>query len=189
MRLVRITETIEHANSDSCVVHEYPMDYDLVNGAVAQIYGRYPADGVVYNQACTEMAFVLGGSGRLVIGDAGHHLDSGDLVLIEPNEQYYWEGNMRLFIAATPAWTPEQHKQWDNKRPQLPDWAPTSGPWCLMRWIPLGVDNPEVDTCMLRLQHEESQCRGIHGQQHHTESSLYVGQLANKVVVKNVPGI
>jgi hypothetical protein len=34
----------------------------------------------------------------------------GDLVLIEPGEKYFWEGNMDLFIPCSPAWYPEQHK-------------------------------------------------------------------------------
>ena len=40
-------------------------------------------------------------------------LDSGgeaDLVLIDKGENYYWEGNMDLFVPCTPAWNPKQHK-------------------------------------------------------------------------------
>ena len=39
------------------------------------------------------------------------NLNQGDLILIEPGEKYFWQGNLKLFISSTPAWSPEQYKE------------------------------------------------------------------------------
>jgi hypothetical protein len=33
------------------------------------------------------------------------------VIIIEPTEEYYWDGTATFFIAATPPWTIEQHKE------------------------------------------------------------------------------
>jgi hypothetical protein len=35
------------------------------------------------------------------------------MILIEPEEKYYWDGNFTLFVPCTPAWYPEQHEEID----------------------------------------------------------------------------
>ena len=40
-------------------------------------------------------------------------LKKDDVVLIDIDEKYYWEGKMRLGIPCTPAWYPEQHEDID----------------------------------------------------------------------------
>jgi len=85
-------------------------DKDL-NGAVVEISGRYPATGRVMNTECKEMGYVIKGAGKVAIEGAEHALAEGDLVLIEPGEKFYWEGNMTMFIPCTPAWHSEQHQE------------------------------------------------------------------------------
>ena len=38
-------------------------------------------------------------------------LQEGDMILIEPGERYFWDGNLTMFVPCTPAWYPGQHKK------------------------------------------------------------------------------
>jgi mannose-6-phosphate isomerase-like protein (cupin superfamily) len=97
-------------NSNECIVTEYKIDKDNhIDCALVSVKGRYPAAGNVINQKCKEMVYVYEGKGKIVIENIEVLINSGDAVLIEPGEKYYWEGNIYLFIACTPAWEPEQH--------------------------------------------------------------------------------
>jgi mannose-6-phosphate isomerase-like protein (cupin superfamily) len=91
------------------VITEYPLEDQMINVAIAKVTGRYPATGNALNQKCKEVAYVHEGSGKIVVNDKEHFLKTGDLVLIEPGEKFHWEGNMRIFISCTPAWTKDQN--------------------------------------------------------------------------------
>jgi mannose-6-phosphate isomerase-like protein (cupin superfamily) len=111
MKIVYKNQTQSFKNSEVCTAIEYPMGDKDINGAVIELSGRYPDKGRTVNLECKEMAFVIGGKGKVVIEGKEVELNEGDLVLIEPGEKYFWEGNMRLFMPCAPAWNPEQHKQ------------------------------------------------------------------------------
>lgn len=61
---------------------------------------------MVVNQKCKELAYVIRGSGKVVIEGKEIKLKQDDLVLIEPEERY-----MEMFVFCVPAWYPEQHKE------------------------------------------------------------------------------
>ncbi len=111
MKIVRKNETKSFKNSEVCTAIEYPIDDKDINGAVIELSGRYPDKGRTMNEISKEMAYVIKGSGRVVVEGVETHLDEGDLVLIDPGEKFFWEGNMTLFMPCTPAWSPDQHKQ------------------------------------------------------------------------------
>ena len=98
MKIVHKDQTKEFKNSETCTAIEYPMDDKDINGAVI-------------NLKCKEMAYVIKGSGKIIIEEKGVELKEGDLVLVEPGEKYFWEGNLVMFVPCTPAWHPEQHKE------------------------------------------------------------------------------
>ena len=110
MKIVKKGQAEVHKNSDACTAVEYPLDDKDINGAVIELNGRYPDKGRVINLKCKEMAYVIKGSGRLVVEGEETKLNEGDLVLIEAGEKFFWEGNMQIFMPCTPAWYPEQHK-------------------------------------------------------------------------------
>ena len=56
------------------------------------------------------MAHVLKGSGKIVVEGKTFHVKEDDVVLIDVNERYFWEGNLKLGIPCTPAWTHSQHE-------------------------------------------------------------------------------
>ena len=97
-------------NSPMCTVHEYGGN-DEINGAVAEIDGRYPEMGWAVNTEVSEMIFVLEGSGELVTNERRVTLAKAAMAVVETGEAYYFEGkSLRIFIACTPPWTPEQYK-------------------------------------------------------------------------------
>ena len=110
MEYVSAQDAVKHANSPNCIVFEYPMKNSEMNIGVAEIMGRYPDEGYAINHKCSEMGYVLKGSGKLVTETAEVNLSAGDVVYIPFGEKYYWEGNMTLVVPATPAWYFEQHE-------------------------------------------------------------------------------
>lgn len=109
---------IEHKNkaqrievSNTLTVFEYPLMDERLHGAVIELSGRYPESGTVMNEVCTEIAFVIKGSGILVVGEHKVNFETGDQILIKPGEKYFWDAKATLFMPCTPAWYPEQHKE------------------------------------------------------------------------------
>lgn len=114
MKLVKRDEVNEYKNSDKCLALEYPLGDKDLNIAVIKLTGRYPEQGMVVNDVCKEVVYVEEGDCRLVFSDKEVEeveLKAGDIVLLEPGEKYYWEGNATLVVPCTPAWYPEQHRE------------------------------------------------------------------------------
>jgi mannose-6-phosphate isomerase-like protein (cupin superfamily) len=110
MKIIRKNETKIFKNSEVCTAFEYEMGDKDINGAVIELSGRYPDKGQTVNEVCKEMAYVVKGSGKLVVEGIENQLAEGDLVLILPGEKFFWQGKMTLFVPCTPAWYPAQHK-------------------------------------------------------------------------------
>ncbi len=111
MEVVYKSDAVEFKNTKDCSVYEYSMKDCDINGAVVKISGRYPDNGCVKNLKCKEMAYVLKGKGTIVINEKRIFLAEGDLILIHPEENYFWEGELELFVPSTPAWNIDQHKK------------------------------------------------------------------------------
>lgn len=109
MQHIPKSAALQFNNGVHCSVYEYATEHPGINIGVAEIRGRYPDSGWAMNKECTEMGYVLEGSGKLVTGEQTAILAMGDVVLIPNGEKYYWEGHMKLLLPATPAWYPEQH--------------------------------------------------------------------------------
>ena len=78
---------------------------------MVKLKGRYPDKGRVVNTVCKELAYITKGSGKIVVEGQEINFSSGDLILIEPGERYYWEGNFEIFSPCVPAWYPKQHQE------------------------------------------------------------------------------
>jgi mannose-6-phosphate isomerase-like protein (cupin superfamily) len=96
-------------NGKNCVVYEYPMKDKIINGAIAEISGRYPEKGHALNRACNELVYVLNGNGNAFVRNKEVKLKTGDMILIEKKEKFYWDGKMTLFMSCVPSWSPKQY--------------------------------------------------------------------------------
>lgn len=110
MKHIKQSQAVPYKNSETCTAYEYALGDEAINGAVIQLAGRYPVDGLAQNEVSKELVYVLQGEGNVVVEEVTTTLGQGDQVLIQPGEKYYFEGTMKLFIACTPAWTLEQHR-------------------------------------------------------------------------------
>ncbi len=109
MKKCGLHQTFTHKNSRDCVVSEFPIKDQEINFAIAKITARYPESGLASNTICKEIVYIQEGTGKIVVDDIEYTLNIGDVILISPNEKFYWDGNMTLHISCTPAFTPEQH--------------------------------------------------------------------------------
>ncbi|MDX1902349.1 MAG: AraC family ligand binding domain-containing protein [Gammaproteobacteria bacterium] len=100
---------IERKNSEACIATEHHLNDKMIDFAIVKISGRYPSAQRAMNQLCKEIVYVSEGNGKVVVEGKEYLIHSGDVVLIEPGEKYYWEGDMNLFASCAPAWTKEQH--------------------------------------------------------------------------------
>ena len=110
MKYTPFKETEVFQVAPDCKVYEYGGNA-AIDGAIAEIDGRYPAAGWARNTRCNEMIFTLEGSGTLHTEAKEYSLTKDTVVLIDPQEKYYFTGTrLRLFLATTPPWSPEQHQ-------------------------------------------------------------------------------
>ena len=121
MEIIYKKQIISRNNNEFCQVTEFPLIDNEINFAIVKLSGRYPDKNFATNIKCKEMVYVHLGNGKVVINDHEYLLNSGDLVLIEAGETFYWEGNMELHISCTPAFTIEQHQltDYESKRSNL----------------------------------------------------------------------
>lgn len=111
MKVVYKNQAKKFKNSDVCTAIEYLLGDKDINGAVIKLSGRYPDKGRVVNLKCKELAFIIKGSGKIVVEDEEIKLEKGDMVLIDSGEKYFWDGNMTIFTSCTSAWYLKQHKK------------------------------------------------------------------------------
>lgn len=111
MKFCAKNQTITHQHSADCSVVEHPLNDPSLDFAIASINGRYPDKGYVVNQVCKELAYVAKGHGKIVIDNHEQQISAGDVVLIEPKEKYYWQGELELHIACHPKFSIEQHQR------------------------------------------------------------------------------
>jgi len=109
MKKCRANQTVDHKNSDHCVVTEFPILDKDINFATSKITARYPDYGFACNKICKEIVYIQEGSGKIVVDGKEYGLNTGDTILISAGEKFFWDGNMTLHIACTPAFTPDQH--------------------------------------------------------------------------------
>ena len=111
MKIIRKEQTDRVRNSKNCIAVEYRLGDMDINGAIIELSGREPDEGRVMNTKCKELAYIINGSGKVVIDEKIINLKQGDLILIEPGEKFFWEGNMTMFMPCAPAWHPDQYKK------------------------------------------------------------------------------
>jgi len=109
MSVVKKSDRIKHLNSPVCIAYEYAHKDKNISIAFIELRGRYPDKGRVTNQICKEMVFVVKGEGKVEIDGNEFILNEGDTILIQPNQKFFWEGNLVLVMPCHPAWYPEQH--------------------------------------------------------------------------------
>lgn len=110
MQIVKQKKTKRVDASSTTTVEEYRMRESSLSGSTAIIYGRYPEKGFAVNTKCYELALVISGNGIAGTKRKKTAIELGDCILIRPNEKFYWDGHMAIFLTCSPKFTPRQHK-------------------------------------------------------------------------------
>lgn len=110
MKIARKSETKVNKVGETCVAYEYRLLDKRVHGSLIEVTKRYPDVGFSRNDVCTELAYIIEGSGKLVGRNMSLDFSQGDQLVIDPGEDFYWEGKAKIFMPCAPAWYPEQHK-------------------------------------------------------------------------------
>jgi len=113
MKIVKQSESSIFDNSDICQAVIYSLGDKDIDISLVKVGGRHPSQGYVVNEICKEVSYIIDGSGLLNIENTEYSFNKGDVILIEPGEKYFWNGNFEALMSCTPAWYPEQHKMLD----------------------------------------------------------------------------
>jgi mannose-6-phosphate isomerase-like protein (cupin superfamily) len=90
-------------------VFDYPLRLKAIGIAYQELNGRIPRSGNFRNNICTEIFYIINGSGTIVIKNRKHVLRKGDVVVTKSKEPHYLRGNKLKFLTVTsPNWYPEQ---------------------------------------------------------------------------------
>ncbi len=108
-------EKAEFFGNDDKSGFQYPIfdkDLDL---SIIKINGRSPKTGYQTNTLCKELLYIMSGNGILEVKGKDEIIEfkTGDVILLDKNECYAFEGEFEALVPCTPAWTSEQHKYVD----------------------------------------------------------------------------
>jgi mannose-6-phosphate isomerase class I len=109
MEITKKKQSLQFQNGN-ITAHEYPSQNKNISGGYVEIKGRYPTEGWICNQVCTELVFIIKGSVTLTTETESFSLKEMDQVIINPNEKYFWDGDCVVLVPSTPPWSPEQTK-------------------------------------------------------------------------------
>ena len=94
---------------------EYEMENAKLNVAPISINGRYPETGYTSNVISDSIVHIIDGVGILATSNGiSVELVKNDQVHLAIGDAYYFEGNLEILYAATPAWTPQQTEHIDE---------------------------------------------------------------------------
>lgn len=112
MKIVKKENAKNIRNSDTSELLEYSIDLNDkdIDFCINTISGRYPEKGYCTNQEVKELCYILEGEGTVNKKNETISFKQGDIILIEKEEIYYWNGNCKIIMICTPAWYKEQCK-------------------------------------------------------------------------------
>lgn len=112
MKIVKSNNAKIIKNSNTSQLLEYSMELNDkdIDFCINTINGRYPESGYCTNEKCKEICYILEGSGAICKKEETVFFEQGDVILIDKEEIYYWNGNCKIIMICTPAWYKEQCK-------------------------------------------------------------------------------
>lgn len=99
-------------NSKECFGESFDVKDAPLNMSVINIDGRYPNKGFAYNEDAHEMAYVVSGSGEVVLESGeSEQIEVGSVVYLKNMEKFAWRGKMVLIMPCSPSFESEKHKE------------------------------------------------------------------------------
>ena len=115
MKTVRQEEAKVLINSSTSELLEYSIALNEKNMdfCINTIRGRYPEKGYCSNQVCQELCYILEGERSINKENEKITFKKGDIIFIDKQEIYYWDGDCKIIMVCNPAWYKEQCKLYD----------------------------------------------------------------------------
>jgi len=106
------SEDAKAYSGDGYTGMDYPSTDKTINFAVIKINGRTPKSGFQVNLEVKGLYYIIEGSGKLYLKDNDEVIEfkKGDVLQIDEQEWYAFEGDFEAAVTNAPAWTIEQHK-------------------------------------------------------------------------------
>ena len=90
-------------------VFDYPLRLQATGIAYQVLNGRTPKTGDFRNNVCTEIFYIIGGTGIIGVKNRTYTLHKGDVYIAKPKERYYLVGkNLEFLTITSPNWYREQ---------------------------------------------------------------------------------
>ena len=110
---VKKSETTQESEHGISTFTEYKLPPTTFCLGVSEISGRYPQSGTDADTEVEQIWYVEKGSGVVEVSGVQFELAEGDMLHIDKGEKFVIDGNLKLLVASSPIWTPEQHKHFD----------------------------------------------------------------------------
>ena len=100
-------EKFNYADTSSVLEYGIALNEKNMDFCTNKITGRYPMEGYCSNLEVEELCYIL----------EGEPIDfkKGDIIFINKKDIYYWNGNFKLAIVCSPAWSKEQCKLYSEE--------------------------------------------------------------------------
>lgn len=110
--LIKKSSRIKKQISSQSFVYEYGDINNKIGMAVSELNGRVPDKGIMKNNICYEVYYVISGKANVFLNNEVYEISEGDVFHIEPGIEFYVEAdNLKLVIPTNPPFYPEQ---WEN---------------------------------------------------------------------------
>ena len=60
-----------------------------------------------YHSKSNFIFYIIEGQGTWFIEDVPHQVETGDVVIVPPNNRFYYKGNLKQICITAPSWEPE----------------------------------------------------------------------------------
>ena len=109
MQIVEKSETNKVNPTPGTTIHEYFIDEPSISGATTEINGRYPEVGFAVNEVSKELVYIISGNGHIITPSNETSFEQSDVIFINKNELFAWQGTFSMFMVTTPKFDPKQH--------------------------------------------------------------------------------
>ncbi len=113
MKIVRTENAEKYKFGNTCSVLDYSFTLNEKNMdfCINTISGRYPMEGYCSNLEVEELCYILDGQGIICTrGREPVGFKKGDIIFINKKDIYYWDGDFKIAVVCSPAWSKEQCK-------------------------------------------------------------------------------
>ncbi|MEF8847080.1 MAG: hypothetical protein V5A57_01460 [Candidatus Paceibacterota bacterium] len=121
MKKFEYSEADQKQIGEAALAVEYPLEEEgfsitqvtITSRRLTEDTDRYPEEGKrAVNKKCRELVYIFSATPEsgVVIDGREFGPAKGDVVMIEPGEEFFWRGYLDMLMFCVPAWTPEQHE-------------------------------------------------------------------------------